>query len=927
MIFRNPTTRARISILILIPFAWFSCDGEAWAASCRAAETPALVSSATPRSDSPSSVLAPRARGTTGHAEQHAVVEMQGMAREIERFLDSKTADGARPAEPPRDLKARFETAHQSILQGFDATEGRIRAAGLPGKILERHEAARSAYATQAKAVLRDLESAERGKRPDTVRTAWRATAERLRRSTDERPRQELDLSRMPFRRADSVSRSPGDPLGPAEESFRAFSPTDADQLFQPPTPEDLAETVDVQLTEEIRALALELDHHPVEIFNWVHNKVELIPTHGSIQGAETTRVAQRGNAFDMASLLIALLRASNIPARYVTGTVEVSVDSLPGWLGVSDPGTAQQLLSQGGVPVVGVLRDGVVSHVRFDHAWVEAWVDYLPGRGAVPGEGNVWMPLDASFKVHEIEPPSDYSQDVPFDVLDLENLPFVVDETLGRITDLDDEELDRRLGEWAEESDTYFLTHDVEEDLQGILGGKAILQRVSTVLPSSLPYRVITRSAGLADLPSSLRHEVALEGFASTVDRAAGQASVSTAISMPRIGSSRLGIRFEPASEADAETLVLARDGGGDSLPVYLVEVVPVVDLDGVEITRGQPLGMGERFLIDVTLDGPEGPSVTSYAVLAGDEIVVGVTGNGVTPDMLEERLATHPVSDAPEYLHQVQLHYWMETDYLAEIAARSLGVHAVRRPSVGLFSSPLTVASFFGSPGTGVYQSRTMDVKQNVLGAAGDDPIRVKAFVQQAGLQSSYLEGGIFDQLEGREIPFIRGISAVHLLSSAMNQGIPIYRITAENGPDVLPRLKLDGLLMEEIRTALEQGKTVMVSERELDLGTWQGVGYIIQDEETGAAAYLISGGLAGGGLIECLQQLVPVFKEVLELAGIALVSLLLAVLILSATGGFAGALATFTVTGKLSPAVASFILFLLVAKGVTTTQLAGA
>jgi hypothetical protein len=39
------------------------------------------------------------------------------------------------------------------------------------------------------------------------------------------------------------------------------------------------------------------------------------------------------------------------------------------------------------------------------------------------------------------------------------------------------------------------------------------------------------------------------------------------------------------------------------------------------------------------------------------------------------------------------------------------------------------------------------------------------------------------------------------------------------------------------------------VVIPERELQVNQWTGVGYIVSDPATGAAGYLISGGIAGG------------------------------------------------------------------------------
>ena len=108
----------------------------------------------------------------------------------------------------------------------------------------------------------------------------------------------------------------------------------DLAQADAPPTDVDLAETIEVQFTPEITQLATDLDHNPVQIFNWVHNNIEFVPTWGSIQGAQLCLETRTCNAFDTSSLLIALLRVSGIPARYQMGTIEVPIDQFMNWLG-----------------------------------------------------------------------------------------------------------------------------------------------------------------------------------------------------------------------------------------------------------------------------------------------------------------------------------------------------------------------------------------------------------------------------------------------------------------------------------------------------------------------------------------------------------------------------------------------------------------
>src|SRR5581483_2453069 len=106
------------------------------------------------------------------------------------------------------------------------------------------------------------------------------------------------------------------------------------DKLAGASDPAYLAETTEVVLTDAIKAKAQELEYNPVKIYHWVRNHVEWLPTWGATQDADVTLGSQRGNAFDIASLLIALLRASGIPARYVHGTIEVPADKFKNWAG-----------------------------------------------------------------------------------------------------------------------------------------------------------------------------------------------------------------------------------------------------------------------------------------------------------------------------------------------------------------------------------------------------------------------------------------------------------------------------------------------------------------------------------------------------------------------------------------------------------------
>lgn len=84
-----------------------------------------------------------------------------------------------------------------------------------------------------------------------------------------------------------------------------------------------LASTPEVDLTDPfIVNKAAELNHDPTQIFAFMRDEIGYEAYQGSLRGARGTLWSKAGNALDQASLMIALLRASGIKARYVKGAL-----------------------------------------------------------------------------------------------------------------------------------------------------------------------------------------------------------------------------------------------------------------------------------------------------------------------------------------------------------------------------------------------------------------------------------------------------------------------------------------------------------------------------------------------------------------------------------------------------------------------------
>jgi len=78
------------------------------------------------------------------------------------------------------------------------------------------------------------------------------------------------------------------------------------------------ANTMDIFIVQK----AQELGNDPGQIYAFVSEEIGYESYRGSLRGARGTLWSKAGNSLDQASLLIALLRASGVPARYDQGTL-----------------------------------------------------------------------------------------------------------------------------------------------------------------------------------------------------------------------------------------------------------------------------------------------------------------------------------------------------------------------------------------------------------------------------------------------------------------------------------------------------------------------------------------------------------------------------------------------------------------------------
>jgi transglutaminase-like putative cysteine protease len=654
------------------------------------------------------------------------------------------------------------------------------------------------------------------------------------------------------------------------------------------PTADDLAETIEVQFTEDIQAKAAELENNPVKIYNWVRNNIEFVPTYGSIQGADYCMQTKLCNAFDTASLLIALLRASGIHARYVQGTVELPIEKVMNWVGgFSDPNSALSFIASGGIPVGGLTSGGKIISAQIDHVWVEAWIDYFPSRGArhKTGQGDLWVRMDTSFKQYNITDGIDIQSALPFDAQTfVEQIiaSATINEVEGYITGVDSSFIEQTIDDYKMQVENYMTQNYPDATSEDVLGKKEIIKKEFPFIPGTLPFRLIAKLGIYSDLPDNLRHKLT---FNVSSNNPLYDTEPLVAIkALPELAGKKITLSYSPTTQADADTINSflpepQPDGTPinpselpNSLPAYLINLKPELRVDAEIIGTGGSVVMGltENFIMKFSYPG-QSDSIISNLIEAGEYLGIVVDLGQLSDEQLlavrtkllstKIKLQTNDITTLTkndivgDLLYLTALTYYEELDLMNEILSKILKVNISRLPSENIFSFELDVAtSFYDVPLSVSLSALAMDVDYNIHAtkSLNGDLEKSRQFMLTSGKISSILEHSVPEQLFSTPENAVEGISAIKALKIANSQGMPIYTINHTNIGTTLPLLQVDSAVLTDIQNAVNAGKEVTISKTNIDFHGWVGCGYIITDPKTGAGAYMISGGTNGSILI---------------------------------------------------------------------------
>ncbi|MEW6618040.1 MAG: transglutaminase domain-containing protein [bacterium] len=602
------------------------------------------------------------------------------------------------------------------------------------------------------------------------------------------------------------------------------------------PTEADLSETIDVQITPEIRQLATNtLKSNPVLIYEYVRNNFDYEPYYGSLKGSQETLWEKAGNDFDLASLLIALYRAANIPARYVYGTIEIPIEQAMNWVGVKDKKTCGDMFASGGIPSALGISGGEISKLKIEHVWVEIYIPYLPDEGVSISRGNkMWVSLDPSFKQYTTKEDIDLSLQLQFDT----NAYLSGTKTISPVLEYFNQLVD------------YLNANMPDKKLVDILRLKGIIKEEFGILPDSLAYDTLAVLDKYSEIPGELRHKISFK-----------VGGIDYTVRFPELAGKRITLSYIPAASDDEK---IAKEYGGlYYAPAYLTNLKPVLRVEGETKIVGLEVKMGTTQNFTIQFVSPEGLiDITTKEITGGSYYAIGLNMQNIPSQLIDQRI--DKFLDAKdlfgilniknekrddfvgEILYDTLLFYFQKLDKSYTLLEQLMHVVKTKGISEGTMAFELNTTYLFQIPKSIEISKLSMDIDRIIVTPFVDDGNFSKQlqFMRISGMEASYWEHALLEECYG-----LSSISAVKLLRIANQRGITIHNFNSNNAGEIIPQLGVSDTVKEELWNYVNAGRTITIPQTNISVNNWNGVGYIAMDLETGAGGYIISGELAGG------------------------------------------------------------------------------
>lgn len=388
----------------------------------------------------------------------------------------------------------------------------------------------------------------------------------------------------------------------------------------------------------------------------------------------------------------------------------------------------------------------------------------------------------------------------------------------------------------------------------QDLPSAKVINQQTFPYLLGTLAYKVVVKGGKYSETPDALRHKATLEITGDMF----GKGGLSITKSLLELSGKRLTLSYIPATASD-ENLVTQYGGDMLKVPPYLLNVKPVIKIDGVNAAIGGNVAMGTNQMLTVSINAPNmSQDIAQHNIVVGQYSAVtihsGKTPVEVVATRMEQLINNSKNVNAVtlddllgELLSNMGLAYFHHMTFEDDLYAKNFQMAYAKLASEALTAHGLDVTYIFGVPGSVAEGGMNIDadISSYAAQSLSGDKNRTKDFMNLSGMSGSAWEHKIFEMFFQTQ-----SVSAIKLLKYASQQGVPIYTIDSTNIGQVLPILQVSQEVTTDVQNAVNAGKKVIIHQKELQYYSWKGAGYVILDLVTGVGGYMISGGLAGGG-----------------------------------------------------------------------------
>lgn len=584
----------------------------------------------------------------------------------------------------------------------------------------------------------------------------------------------------------------------------------------------------EVAVTTEMKELVAELKNNPVKITNYLRENIMYEPYLGAKKGSIGCFIEKKCNDIDSSSLSIALFRAAGIPAHYKQSVAIFSVDQLKNMLLVDETKTVYAALSLNHVPVFTISDRDIGPDIEtadfslethFALQWVhsEIFYSYDERRGDLDKQ---WLPVDVVVKQYQKTNHPILHERANFDTQEFWK------NYLRHETDLSP-------------VDTY--RNDIRAqtgvDPLNSLSYSQIQSKALSFLPLTLPYFVGTGHALsgnieteiFSSVPDALRYQVRL-----TLEKENGGERVfSHNFFASDIQNQEISVNYTGVTDED--NAVMEHFGGISLTPSELVDLTPIVQVGQEKIeSDGATLLLGESLLMrfELVLDEDILYTDEKYSLVGNNE------GIYITLSQIQDSNFSNPSqiltqgnsAIAWKYLKTLQ----EKGKFLSESLDYAYNVHFAR----AVVTQNRIVSEFEGTPTTFDFAGLTIDTSIYVMdySRCGDYKNHQKDFRLLFGLEESFLEGKIFEDLSG-----LSGISTVTGLQYASTHNdYFVETITLEN-ENVIDTLDFSLNTREHMHRAVQSGATVITPDRLVQQGSFRGVLYIVLHVD-GTATYAI-------------------------------------------------------------------------------------